>query len=104
MALSGAKQAVVADFNEAWREDVLQEAADELVRAHGAVLELLSGGLFIGESDVALFQFTQTVVAEGDAEDVRGEILESLGATAHRFGVDHPVLLPDALLDLSKQF
>jgi len=28
--MGGAEQTVVADFSEAWREDVLLEAADEL--------------------------------------------------------------------------
>ena len=103
MPLSGAEQTVVTNFDEAWREDVLEEAADELCGAHGAVLQLVSGRVLVSESDLALLQFTQAVVTEGDAKDVRGEILESLCATAHRFGVDHPVFAPDALLDLSEQ-
>ena len=74
----GAEQAVVTDFDEAWREHVLEEAANELCSSDGAVLELLAGGFFKSESDVAVLQFAQAVVADGDAKDVRGEILESL--------------------------
>ena len=76
--MSRAKQAVVTDFDEARGKDVLEEAADELFRGDGAVLELVSGRVFIGESDIAIFEFAQTVVADGDAKDVRGEILEGL--------------------------
>ena len=47
MPLGGAKQAVVADLDEPIGEHVLEEAANKLVRADGAVLELLSGGLLI---------------------------------------------------------
>src|SRR6266436_4949004 len=98
MTLGGAEQTVVADFDKAWWEDVLQEAANELCGSDGTVLKLLRGRLFVRESNLALLQFTQAVVTEGDAKDVRSEILESLHATANGLGVDHPVLAPDALL------
>jgi hypothetical protein len=78
--LGGAEQTVVADFDEARWEHVLEEAADELEGGDSAVLKLVSGGLFVRESDAALFQFTQAAVTEGDAKDVRSEILESLRA------------------------
>ena len=80
LTMSGAEQTVVADFDEAWWEDVLEEAADELLGAEGALAKVVSGRLFVGESDLALLQFTQTVVADGDAKDVRSEILEGLCA------------------------
>ena len=80
LPLSGAEQTVVADFDEARWEDMLEKAADELLSTECRVLEFVSGGLFIGESDVPIFQLTDAVVADSDAKDVRGEILESLGA------------------------
>src|SRR5260370_13057618 len=92
--MSGAKQDEVTDLDEAIGEDVLEEAADELFGGEGAVLELVGGRLFVGESDVTIFQLTEAVVAEGDAKDVRGEILEGLCAGAHRFGMDHPIFAP----------
>ena|SRR6266566_5632828 len=95
MTLGGAEQTVVADFNEAWWEDVLQEAADELLGIEGAVLELVSGRLFIRESDVAVLQLTEAVVADSDTEDVRGEIPEGLATGADGFRVDHPVFAPN---------
>ena len=58
MTLGGAEQSVVADFDEAWGENVLQEAADELLGIEGAVAELVSGGLFVGESDLTIFPVT----------------------------------------------
>jgi hypothetical protein len=39
----GAEQAVVTDFDEAWREHVLEEATNELFSGDGATLELVSG-------------------------------------------------------------
>ena len=74
----------------------MEEAANELCGSDGAVPKLVSGRLFIGESDVALFQFTDAVVADSDAEDVRGEILEGLGTGADGFRVDHPGFAPNS--------
>src|SRR5437870_97435 len=101
--MSGAEQAVVTDLDEAVGEDVLEEAADELLSGDGAVLELIGGGLFVSESDGAVFQLAQAVVAEGHAKDVRGEILEGLFAGAHGFGMHDPVFAPDARSDCSEQ-
>ncbi|MEK6283806.1 MAG: hypothetical protein AABN95_25905 [Acidobacteriota bacterium] len=101
--MSGAQQAVVTDFNEAWWEHVLEEAADELLGGDGATLELISGGVFVRESDLAIMEVAEAVVTEGHAKDVRGEILEGLGAGAYRFGVDHPVFAPDPGSDCGEQ-
>src|SRR5437667_4774182 len=99
MTITGTEQPEVADFDEARREHVLEEATDELLGGHGGVPESISGRFFVGESEVAVLQFAEAVVTDGDAKDVRGEILESLGATADRFGMDHPGFAPDGGLD-----
>src|SRR5712691_1610292 len=93
--MSGAKQAVVPDFDEAVGEQVLEEATDELLGGDGATLELVSGRLFVRESDLAIMEVVEAVVTEGHPKDVRGEILESVDPTANGFGVDHPVFAPD---------
>src|SRR6266550_3053037 len=98
------EQTVVTDFDEAWGKDVLQEAADELLGLDGAVLELVSGRLFVGEREVAILQLAQAVVGDSHAKDVRGEILEGLLTGAHGFGMDHPGFLPDPGRYLSKEF
>ncbi len=85
--MSGAEQAVVTDLDETGWQDVLEEATDELLGGDGAILELVSGGVFIRESDLAIMQFAEAVVTEGDTKDVRGEILEGLLARAHGFGM-----------------
>lgn len=104
MTIARTKQAIVADLDEAIGEHVLEEAADELLGTDGALFELISGGVFIRESDLASLQLAEAVVAEGDAKDVRGEILESFGARAHRLRVNHPIFTPDAGRYLSKKF
>ena len=101
--MSGAEQTVVTDLDEAWREDVLQEAPDELFSGDSATLELVRGRFLVSESDLALMQLAQTVVTESDAKDIRGEILEGLDAGADGFAVDHPVFAPNLGPDQGKQ-
>ena len=43
MALRRTEETVVTDLDEAWREDVLQEATNELLGRDGATFELVSG-------------------------------------------------------------
>ena len=78
MTMGRAEQAVVTELDEARREDVLEEATDELLGGDGATFELVSGRLFVRESDLAIMEMAEAVVAEGHAKDVRGEILEGL--------------------------
>lgn len=37
---------------------------------------LLSGGVFVLESNEAIIELDEAVIGDGDTEDVRGEILE----------------------------
>ena len=78
MPLSGTEQAVVTDLDEAWWEDVLEEAPDELFSVEGATLELVSGRVLVSESDLAIMKVAEAVVTEGHAKDVRRKILEGL--------------------------
>ena len=99
MTITGTEQPEVAHFDEARWEHVLEEATNELFGGHGGVPELVSGRFFVGESDVAVLQLAEAVVTDGDAKDIRGEILESLRASADRFGMDHPGFAPDGGFD-----
>lgn len=92
--LAGAEQTVVTHLDEARWQDVLEEAADELLSGQRAALNSIGGRLFVGESDVAIFQLTDAVVADRDAEDVRSKILEGGDARADRLAVNYPVFFP----------
>jgi len=56
LTISRAKQTIVTDLDEARWEHVLEEATDELFGGEGAMLELVSGRLFVSESDRAMLQ------------------------------------------------
>src|SRR6266540_365009 len=97
--MSGAQQAIVTDFDEAVGEHVLEEATNELLGRHLTGLELISGRLFVSESDLAMMEVAEAVVTEGHAKDVRGEILEGLLACADGFGMHDPIFAPEARID-----
>src|SRR6266542_4814302 len=94
--MSGAEQTVVTDLDEPIREHVLEEAANELGGSDGATLELVSGRFFVRESDLAIMELAEAVVADGHAKDVSGEILEGCLALADRLAVNYPPLFPYA--------
>jgi len=102
--MSRAEQAVVTDLDEATGKDVLEKATNELLGGDGATPGLVSGGVFERESDLAIIELAEAVVADGDAKDVRGEIFEGMFTRADGFGMDDPVFAPDAGWYLSKEF
>jgi len=104
LTLSGTEQTVVTDLDEAIGEHMLEEATDELLGGEGATPGLVSGGLFVSESDLAIMEAAEAAVTEGHAKDVRGEILESGFTGADWFGMHDPVFAPDMGVDQGEQF
>jgi hypothetical protein len=68
----GVKEAVVADFNEAIGQNVLQETGQELQDRQGQPTGLLFLTALAQEGDLAVFQFDQASVGEGHAVDIEG--------------------------------
>ena len=63
LATAGMPQAVIAELVETDRQDVLEEAPDELVAGHGLLALAVGGAVLVA-------------VGDGDAEGVAGEIVE----------------------------
>src|SRR5438105_14555893 len=84
--------AVVADAMEAVRQNVEQEAADELVGAKGHHLLLIVVAIILpAEADPALGKTDQAAVGDGDTMGIPAEIIENLLGSAERsLGVDDP--------------
>src|SRR5437879_6252709 len=82
--------AVVADAMEAVRQNVEQEAADELVGAKGHHLLLVVVAIILpAEADPALGKTDKAAVGDGNAMGIAGEIIEHLLRSAERaLGVD----------------
>lgn len=95
MTLTGAKEAVVADFLKAFGQDVLQETTDELLGGEGAAFPMAGGPVAIAEGDLTVLKFKDAAVGKGNPEDIGGQILEGGLTRANRLAVNDPLLPPD---------
>ena len=82
-------------------QDMLQETMDELMSSEGATFFRTGLGVAITKGHTVILQLEQTVVAEGNTENVRCQLLQGIETGAHRFTVHDPVLLPDRGWDTS---
>ncbi|MEJ2365865.1 MAG: YmdB family metallophosphoesterase, partial [Deltaproteobacteria bacterium] len=79
------------------------KVGDELLSRQRAAFGFATVAVFVGEGDLIVFYLQNTAVAQGDAEDVGGEILQGGLPIAHGLTVHHPVLLPGVGRDCLKQ-
>jgi len=91
LVAGAAPDSVVTYLGAPARQDMLEEAADELQGGQGDAAHLLAAVVTITEGDLAVAKRLQAAVGDGDAEDVAAQVLENLIATAGRLAVDHPV-------------
>jgi hypothetical protein len=99
-AAAAAEQAVVADAMEARRQDVLEEAVDEVGAGQRHALlglggvRVLDAVVAVAEGDPAAVDRLDAVVGDGDAVDVAAQVADQrLGVGEGGLDVDHPVLL-----------
>ena len=76
--LRGSEEAIVPDFHEAFGQDMLQETVDELFGVQGTTCFCAGLGGAVAKGDTIIFQFEDAVVANGDPENVRGQILQGI--------------------------
>ena len=92
-AVAVGKQSEVADLDEAGRQDMEQEAADELdrIERHDAAAVVMPG-VAPAEAHLAVIEAEESSVGDGDPMGVAGQILQHmLGSAERRLGVDHPL-------------
>jgi hypothetical protein len=97
------EKAEVADFLKALGQDVLEEPAEKLHDVEVGGAGAGTAHLPIGERDHAVLQADETVVGDGDLEDIRGEVDEGGVAVVVRLTVDIPGDGPDLRIDLLQQ-
>jgi hypothetical protein len=73
--LARSKETIVADLDEAFGQDMLQEAMQEGVDGERAALRLVGLRVLKAEGHPVVLEFHQPSVTQRDAEDIRGEIL-----------------------------
>jgi hypothetical protein len=95
LSVFGMKEAVVADLDKAFGQDMLEEAGEKNGRWQGG--DLLLAGLAVTEleADLAVVETEEAAVGEGEAVDVRSEVLENGKAVTGRAAIDYPILFPD---------
>ena len=94
MTLARAEETVVADLLKTFGQDVLQEATDELLGGQATCFAVAAGAVAVAKGDLAVLEFEDTVVGESDAEDIRGQVLQSGLTRADRLTMDDPLLPP----------
>ncbi len=93
-SLSVGEEAEVANAHEAWRQQVQQEASEELIRGecHDGFAVAMRG-ISPAEADVSVGESNQPVVGDGNTMGVSAQITQHVfGSTERWFGVDNPVL------------
>jgi hypothetical protein len=91
-APSARQETEVPNAYEALREQMQQEAAQELIVGQSGEL-LLVGGIAPAEGDLAIGKGNQAMVGDGHTMGVAAEIVQHiLGTTEGAFQVDHPIL------------
>jgi hypothetical protein len=84
----------VADADQAFRQDVDQEASEELIRRDRHDLLLAASCVVLPSvGDLIVLEADEAMVGDGDAVGVAGKIVENVfGSTEGRLGIDDPVL------------
>ncbi len=90
----GTEQSVRTDFDEAARQDVQEESADELLGAQHDALELLAAVVAVTESHQALVEAFDPAMGDGNAKHIAGQIVQDFLPLAGVLAMNDPVLLP----------
>jgi hypothetical protein len=92
-AVAVGEQPEVADLGEACRQDMEQEAADELgrIELHDAAAVVVPG-VSPSEAHLAVLEAEESSVRDGNPVRVAGQILQHMfGPSERRLGMDHPL-------------
>ncbi len=100
MDIAGGQEAKVADFDEAFGQDVLQKSPDELLRCERGCLAAAGDKV-----DAILVHRQQPLVGDGDAMGIATQVVENLFASPKGFlGVDDPLLFVEGVSEASEGF
>jgi len=92
-AVAVGKHSEVADLDEACRQDMEQESADELdrIELHDAAAVVVSG-IAPAKAHLPVVEAEQSSVGDGNPMRVAGQVLQHMfGSSERRLGVDHPL-------------
>ncbi len=93
--VAGTQEAIIADFDEPFRQDMLQETLDEPFSRQGTGPTLTRLALRILECDLVIFHCQNAVITERNAKNIRSEIFQGGGALTNGAAIHHPIVPPD---------
>ena len=70
----GGHKSIIADFDEAFWQYMLQEAVDEIKGGQGCCFPLVGVAVFKAEGDLIIFELFDAVVGDSDSVDIRGQV------------------------------
>jgi len=97
------EKAEVADFHKAIGQDVLEEPPEKLHDVEVGGAEACTAHFTVSEGDGTAREDNETVVGDGDLEDIRGEVGEGGVSVVPRLTVDVPRDGPDLWVDVVQQ-
>jgi hypothetical protein len=97
------EKAEVADFHEAIGQDVLEEPPEKLHDVEVGGAEACTAHFTVSEADGTAREANETVVGDGDLEDIRGEVGEGGVSVVPRLTVDVPRDGPDLWVEVVQQ-
>jgi hypothetical protein len=97
------EQTVVTDFDEAFGQDVLQEATDKFLGGQGTQFALFAARGGVAKGDFAFGHLDNALVTESHPKDVGSQIFQGRLPITHRLGVHHPIFTPDLAGNLFEQ-
>jgi hypothetical protein len=95
LSTTRSQEPIIAHFNKAFGQDVLQETADELLGCKRTGPEFAGVGGAVTKGYFPLGQFQDAVVADGHPKDVGRQIPQGGETTTHWLAMDDPSLPPD---------
>jgi len=90
-------------LNKALGQQVLPETTNELFSRERAQFGFVSLCVFGAKRYLASGQLEDAIVADGNPEDVRCQILQGGQSITHRLTMHHPLLLPHLGRDIFKE-
>ena len=105
-----AKETVIANLHKSMGENMLEETLKELLDRKRTLFELSAIGSAVLKGDLGTFHTAaivkrkQTTIADGNAMDIRSQILERSLTISNRLAMNDPLLRPDLGGNLLKEF
>ena len=70
----GCHKSIIADFDESFWQDMLQEAVDKIKSRQGCCFPLIGGAVFKPEADLVVFELFDAVIGDSRSVDIRGQV------------------------------